>query len=281
MKAIGNNIEIKYVRDGEEYSTNLNPAKTKENEYKLGLWVRDAAAGVGTITFYEPETKNFAALGHGIIDIDTSKLINISKGELVTSKIISIVKGENGKPGEIKGSIENGTSCGEIYENTPFGIYGKIRNTAALGINKQDTIEVANRDEIKTGEAKIISTLENGKKQEYEIKIEKIYYNNNTNNKSMLIKVTDEELIQKTGGIIQGMSGSPIIQNGKFIRSCNPCTSKRLNRRICSICRFNGKTDEDNKLNFRDRPKLANFAHPGTDPNWQILPILGLSQTGN
>lgn len=111
MKVIGNNIEIKYVREGEEYSTTLNPAKTNDNEYKLGLWVRDAAAGVGTMTFYEPETGNFAALGHGIMDIDTSKLINISKGELVTSKILSIVKGENGKPGEIKGSIENGTSC--------------------------------------------------------------------------------------------------------------------------------------------------------------------------
>ena len=95
MRVIGNSLEIKYVREGEEHSTNLSPAKTKENEYKLGLWVRDAAAGVGTISFYEPETGNFAALGHGIMDIDTSKLINISKGELVTSKIISIVKGEN------------------------------------------------------------------------------------------------------------------------------------------------------------------------------------------
>ncbi len=226
MKVDGNNIKIKYVREGEEYSTNLNPAKTKQNEYKLGLWVRDAAAGVGTITFYEPETGNFAALGHGIMDIDTSKLINISKGELVTSKIISIVKGENGKPGEIKGSIENGTSCGEIYENTPFGIYGKIRNTAVLGIDKTQTVGVANRDEIKTGDAKILCTLDNGKKKQYDIKVEKIYYNNNSNNKSMLIKVTDEELIEKTGGIIQGMSGSPIIQNGKFIRSNNACISK-------------------------------------------------------
>lgn len=217
MKVIGNNIEIKYVREGEEYSTTLNPAKTNNNEYKLGLWVRDAAAGVGTMTFYEPETGNFAALGHGIMDIDTSKLINISKGELVTSKILSIVKGENGKPGEIKGSIENGTSVGEIYENTPFGIYGKIKNTASLGIDKNNTVEVATREEIKTGEAKIICTLDNGKKQEYNIKVEKIYYNNNSDNKSMLIKVTDEKLIEKTGGIIQGMSGSPIIQNGKFI----------------------------------------------------------------
>ena len=173
--------------------------------------------GVGTMTFYEPETGSFAALGHGIMDIDTSKLINISKGELVTSKIVSIIKGENGKPGEIKGSIENGISVGEIYKNTSFGIYGKINNISALGIDKSNTIEVANRDEIQTGDATVICNLENGKKQEYKIKIDKIYYNNNSDNKSMLIKVTDDKLIEKTGGIIQGMSGSPIIQNGKFI----------------------------------------------------------------
>ena len=173
--------------------------------------------GVGTITFYEPETKEFAALGHGILDVDTSKLIDIGKGELVTSKIVSIVKGENGKPGEIKGSIENGTSIGEINKNTFFGIYGKINNSAPLNINKKNALEVANRNEIKTGEASILCTLDESGPQEYKINIDKIYYNNNTNNKSMLIRVTDEKLIEKTGGIIQGMSGSPITQNGKFI----------------------------------------------------------------
>ena len=173
--------------------------------------------GVGTITFYEPETKEFAALGHGILDVDTSKLIDIGKGELVTSKIVSIVKGENGKTGEIKGSIENGTSIGEINKNTFFGIYGKINNSTPLNINTKNAIEVANRNEIKTGEASILCTLDDKGPQEYKINIDKIYYNNNTNNKSMLIRVTDEKLIEKTGGIIQGMSGSPIIQNGKFI----------------------------------------------------------------
>ena len=161
--------------------------------------------GVGTITFYEPETKEFAALGHGILDVDTSKLIDIGKGELVTSKIVSIVKGENG------------TSIGEINKNTFFGIYGKINNSTPLNINTQNALEVANRNEIKTGEATIFCTLDDKGPQEYKINIDKIYYNNNTNNKSMLIRVTDEKLIEKTGGIIQGMSGSPIIQNGKFI----------------------------------------------------------------
>jgi len=103
----GENLSVKYIRDGQEYIATMAPIKTKENEYKLGLWVRDGAAGIGTMTYYEPSTKKFAALGHGIIDIDTEELINISSGELVTSKISSIVKGEEGVPGEIKGSIVN------------------------------------------------------------------------------------------------------------------------------------------------------------------------------
>lgn len=107
--------------------------------------------------------------------------------------------------------------CGEISKNTAFGIYGQIDNVSKLEINMSNQMEVASREEIQTGDAKIICTLEDGKRKEYEIEIQKIYKNNNENNKSMLIKVTDEELLEKTGGIIQGMSGSPIIQNGKFV----------------------------------------------------------------
>ena len=155
--------------------------------------------------------------GHGIIDIDTGKLVNIAEGEVVTSNILDIIKGEKGVPGEIKGSITEGQSVGQIYKNTAFGIYGKIDNNTLLNINKQNEIEVATRDEIKEGHAKIICSLENGIKREYDVLIEKIYPSNNIDNKNMVIKVVDEELLNKTNGIIQGMSGSPIIQNGKFI----------------------------------------------------------------
>jgi len=213
----GEDISVKYVRDGDVKTTNMSPAKTSSNEYKLGLWVRDAAAGVGTVSFYEPSTGMFAALGHGILDIDTEKLINISKGEVVTSNILSITKGEKGKPGEIKGSIENGQTVGEVYKNSSFGIYGKINNPNILGINIKNELEIMPRNEIKKGSASIICTLENNSKEEYEIEIEKVFTNNNLDNKSMLIKVKDKKLIEKTGGIIQGMSGSPIIQDGKFV----------------------------------------------------------------
>lgn len=214
----GKEITIKYISENKntEETASIIPVKTKENEYKLGLWVRDAAAGVGTATFYEPETGMFASLGHGITDIDTGNLITISDGELVTTNIVSIQKGEKGKPGEIRGSIEASKEIGQVSKNTAFGIFGKITNKANLKITSQE-IEVASRDEIKTGKAQIICEIEQGKRQYYDIEIERIYTSNNNDNKSMLIKVTDKELLEKTGGIIQGMSGSPIIQNNKFI----------------------------------------------------------------
>jgi len=215
--SFGHNLEISYIREGNIYNTNIIPTQTDSNEYKLGLWVRDAAAGIGTVTFYEPETGMFAALGHGILDVDTEKIINISSGEVVTSNIISITKGQKGKPGEIRGSIENGKTIGTVYNNTEFGIFGKLNNTSMNMINNAKELQILPRTEVETGKAKIICTIENNKQEEYDIEIEKIYKNNNEDNKSMIIKVTDERLIEKTGGIIQGMSGSPIIQNGKFV----------------------------------------------------------------
>ena len=205
----GNNLNIKYIRDGVEHTGNIEPVKTEQDEYKIGLWVRDGAAGVGTISYYEPSTGYFAALGHGILDIDTEELIKISSGELVTTKISSITKGEKGIPGEIKGSIINSIKIGEISINSDFGVYGKISNTYPLNINTNNEIEVANREEIKQGEAKVLLNLENGIRKEYNIKIEKIYKNNNYDNKSMQIKITDQELLNITGGIVQRNEWSP------------------------------------------------------------------------
>lgn len=216
--ANGSSVEVKYINDkNEEEVANITPAKTAENEYKLGLWVRDAAAGVGTVTFYEPSSGEFGALGHGINDVDTYELIDIANGEIVTTNIIDIVKGEKGSPGEIRGIIEGERTIGNVSKNTSFGVYGNMLDTTSLNINKESELEVANRSEIKLGKAEIMCELENGKVEKYEIEIQKIFLDNNSDNKSMLIKVTDEELIEKTGGIIQGMSGAPIIQNGKFI----------------------------------------------------------------
>lgn len=231
----GEEIEIKYVRDGEEYKTTISPVKTDEDKYKIGLWVRDGAVGIGTATYYEQETGKVATLGHGIVDGDTDKLITIESGEILTSTITKITKGEKGNPGEIRGIINDENIIGTINQNTKFGIYGKLSSTNKLGIDETNSLEVALKEEIKTGKAKILLTLEDGVRKEYEIKIKKIYINNTEDNKSMLIEITDEELIKQTGGIVQGMSGAPIIQNGKFVRSNNPCTCKQSTRRICSI----------------------------------------------
>lgn len=199
----GNTIEIQYVHDEKTLECSIKPIQTANQEYKLGLWVRDSAAGVGTVTFYEPSTQSFGALGHGITDIDTDQLIDIASGEFVTTKILNVVKGESGNPGRIQGTVDNQKNIGTIYKNTKFGIYGKVENISSLNIDKSKEMEVALRDEIKQGKAKIMCSLENGKIEEYEIEIEKIFKENNYDNKSMLIKITDERLLEKTGGIIQ------------------------------------------------------------------------------
>ncbi len=222
----GKNLNISYVHNEQTKECSITPVKTGGTEYKIGLWVRDSAAGVGTVTFYEPSTKMFAALGHGITDVDTGDLINISSGQFITSKILKVTKGESGNPGRIQGSIDSGNEIGKIYKNTKFGVYGKVDNPSALNIDSSKEMEVALREEIKEGEATILCSLDNQTTKEYKVNIEKIYLENNYDNKSMKIKITDPELIEKTGGIIQGMSGSAIIQNGKFIRSCNKCISK-------------------------------------------------------
>ena len=213
----GKEIKVEYVHEQETKECSITPVKMNKNEYKLGLWVRDSAAGVGTVTFYEPSTKTFGALGHGISDIDTGELIDIASGEFVTTRILSITKGESGTPGKIQGTIENQENIGLISKNTRFGIYGTVDNLSGLNIDTSKEMEVVTRDEIKTGKATILCSLDNGIPQEYEIEIEKIFKNNNYDNKSMEIRVIDNRLLEKTGGIIQGMSGSPIIQKGKFV----------------------------------------------------------------
>ena len=206
------------LRNGNVITTSIKPIETNDNNYKLGLWVKDAATGVGTMTFYEPSSNSFAVLGHGITDSDTDSLINIDSGELVTSRIISVKKGEIDNPGEIKGTIVNQQTIGSVTKNTQFGVYGVLNNFSELNIDTSKKVKVALRDEIKEGDAKILCALDNSNiTKEYDIKIEKIYKDNEYNNKSMLIRVTDKELLNKTGGIIRGLSGAPIIQNEKFV----------------------------------------------------------------
>lgn len=215
LESKNKSLNIKLIRDGELLSKKIEVIKEK-SENKIGLWVRDSTAGVGTMTFIDKNTKNFGALGHPITDSDTNKLFNIKDGDLFDSAIISLRKGEKGNPGELKGIFTNENNpLGDIKKNTSSGIFGNLENNEKFTKNKE--LQVGFRDEVKEGKAKIITTIDEKGPKEYEIEIIKKLEQQEAGPKSMIIKITDEKLLKETGGIIQGMSGSPIIQNNKII----------------------------------------------------------------
>ncbi len=211
-------LYIKIKRDDKIIDKKVKPVKSKQdNCYRIGIWVRDRTAGIGTLTFYEPNSKTFGALGHGIIDVDTSKLIPVSKGEIMQARVSSIELGKKGTPGEIRGIFfESENVLGKVDKNTFYGIYG----TAVKEIDNKlysVPIPIATQREIKEGKAYILTTTDRREINRYEIEILKKESQSQPSQKSMIIKVTDNDLLRKTGGIVQGMSGSPIIQNGKLI----------------------------------------------------------------
>lgn len=213
-KSNGEILSCEIVRDGRKILTNIEPIMVDENEYKLGLWVKEAATGVGTISFINKDTNEFLALGHGITDSDTGRLLDINTGEIVLSKIKSIKKGKAGDPGEIEGKVIDNSIIGLVTKNTEFGIIGNIIDESLV---KQENIyKVSTRDKINIGDASILCDVD-GNVKEYDIKILSVDIDNNFDNKSMIIEVVDKDLIKKTGGIVRGMSGCPVIQNGKVI----------------------------------------------------------------
>lgn len=211
-------VKITIERNNICFVTEVKPIQSiQDNCYRLGIWVRDKTAGIGTLTFYDKENKFFGALGHGITDVDTGKLLNVEDGKIMGAKIANIEQGKRGNPGEIKGVFyETKNIIGDIVENTPFGIYG-ILDDEFLKNNKIRALPVGFRDEIKEGKAYILTTTTDNKIEKYEIEILKKQQQFLPESKSMILKVTDKKLLGKSGGIVQGMSGSPIIQNGKII----------------------------------------------------------------
>ncbi|WP_099346724.1 SpoIVB peptidase [Clostridium tertium] len=209
-------INVDYIRNGNIEKKEIDLEK-ENNEYKLGLWVRDSTAGIGTLTFYDKNTSIFGALGHPITDGDTNKPFIVRNGNLLNSSVISVRKGEKGSPGELKGLFVNEKeSLATIEKNTEAGIFGEA-SADLVNPTFNKPLKVGFRNEIKEGAAKIITTIdENGPKM-YDIEIVKLLPQEEPGPKSMVIKVTDEELLEKTGGIVQGMSGSPIIQDNKLV----------------------------------------------------------------
>ncbi|MDO5539458.1 MAG: SpoIVB peptidase [Eubacteriales bacterium] len=214
--AAGGNVQLNVLRKGEEIELKVPVVQTGLEEYKAGIWIRDDTQGIGTLT-YMKEDGSFGALGHGISDIDTSTLLTLKSGHLYNTDILSVVKGEDGLPGELSGIIryQNGEILGEISENTAIGIFGNVSGELQ-NLAYSDAMDIAYKQEIESGSAQILSAVE-GEIKEYDIEIEKINLNSDDANKSMIIRVTDPELLQITGGIVQGMSGSPILQNGRIV----------------------------------------------------------------
>ena len=210
-EAEGKSVNISFLRGEVEKEAVLSPVKTEyDQKLRAGIWVRDSSAGIGTLTYYHPDTMTFAGLGHGVCDIDTGKIMPLSKGEIVDVNISGINAGQSGKPGELRGSFLNDNIIGILKSNNEMGVFGHLNHSNIFG----SAIPMAEKHEIQAGSATILSTVSGNKPREFKIEIEKINYMDTFGTKNMIIKVTDPALLNCTGGIVQGMSGSPIIQNG-------------------------------------------------------------------
>ncbi len=213
----GRPVKLNYSNGYESTTAMVSPVKSSDdNQYHIGLWVRDSTAGIGTLTFYDANTGRFGALGHGITDIDTGTLMSVRSGEITESNILGVRMGRSGDPGELKGIFTDGFKLGTIQNNSEIGIYGRLDRGAMERIPGK-LYPVGVRAIITEGPATILSNIDGKRIEEYSIQIQKVSRQNMNGSKGMIIKVTDKRLLDSTGGIVQGMSGSPIIQNGKII----------------------------------------------------------------
>ncbi len=203
-------VVLRVNRGSASFEVRLTPQITK-NGPRLGIYLKQGTTGVGTVTYYDPDGSSFAALGHGVNN-KNGNLLSMHTGKVYDVSVISIRRGKAGEPGQLMGSLQSCTQLGTLTKNTPFGVFGTLG-----GINKSAAIEVADPEDVKTGPALIRSTVSGNLTREYQVEIVKVYGSSKSAGRNMLIKVTDPDLLSVTGGIVQGMSGSPIIQDGKLV----------------------------------------------------------------
>ena len=208
----GKALKLIIERNGETKAISFTPVLSDESTYKGGLWIRDSTAGIGTVTWYDSSNGIFAGLGHAVCDVDTGEVMPLSGGDAVEATIKGCYKGTAGTAGELCGIFSSGT-IGNLYVNSSTGVYG-IMNSCDMN---SAVLPVAIKQEVKTGEARIICTVDESGPQYYSAEITKVMTNTSDNQRNLTIKITDESLIEKTGGIVQGMSGSPIVQNGMLV----------------------------------------------------------------
>lgn len=213
----GNEIVVSYERNGKLEETTITPYLAEaDGRYHIGVWVKDAASGIGTVTYIDPENGQFVALGHGISDPSSGQILEISEGDILKSTVVSVQKGGRGEPGELIGVFADGREkLGDIERNTLTGLVGSVDDISAFQ-TACEPVPIAKRENVHEGTAYILSNIEGNKVEKFEVEIQKI--NKDTEStKGMVIKVTDGRLLEKTGGIVQGMSGSPIIQDDHFV----------------------------------------------------------------
>ena len=209
----GRALSFEILRDGKTHAAQITP-RCAGGEYHLGVILSDGASGIGTVTYYDPETYEFGGLGHGICSADGKEVLKMTRGQVTGVILAGASRGAPTKPGELRGVLTD-RHLGTLYANTPMGVFGKLER-GAFAESEHGALPIASRDEVEEGEATIISTVKNGKRCEYKIALTDIDHSSD-GTKCFRIKVTDDALIAITGGIVRGMSGSPIIQNGKLV----------------------------------------------------------------
>lgn len=216
-KMDGTPLIVHYTRGSKMRQTTLTPVLcSQDGKYKLGIWVRDSMSGIGTLTFYDPDSGLFGSLGHGISDPGSGELIPMDSGYVVYSEVESVLPGQPGSPGELRGIFRTDHEYGKLLGNAESGLYGILGQTDVLGPQPSLPVPVGAAEEVTPGPAVIYSNVDGDTVEEYEIEIQKIYGKEH-DARNFMIRITDPRLLEKTGGIVQGMSGSPILQNGKLI----------------------------------------------------------------
>ncbi len=206
-------VTLTYARDGRTRTCMVTPELGTDGVYRMGAWIRDSMAGIGTLTFYDPATGRYGALGHGITDTDTQSLLTLSRGSIMATSVKAVKKGAKGDPGELKGDFSVQRDIGTLTSNTGSGVFGTTADDAYFA---GTPLPVASPEEVIVGKATILSTVSGNNTESYEVEIVRLHRSGDAT-RNMLLRITDERLLDATGGIVQGMSGSPIIQNGKLI----------------------------------------------------------------
>lgn len=211
----GEPLTLQVQREGKALQLTVQPVQNQEGAYQLGVWLRDSMAGIGTLTFYDPQSGVFAALGHGISDVDTATLMPLETGSIMKATVSDVKKGLSGEPGELHGVFDLQHDLGTLYANTQQGIFGTLDDKEL--VQNGQGVEIASRDQVHTGKATILSNIAGDQVEEYEIEILTLYPEGDGDTRNLMLQVTDPRLLETTGGIVQGMSGSPILQDGRLV----------------------------------------------------------------